>query len=79
MEREHTLQLQRSQPRRCAEIQAPLDIRRRDQVVYIAAPVGYFVPPRFAFSIALGLSLLAIALTILTPVLAIRTHAEIRA
>jgi hypothetical protein len=47
--------------------------------VYIAAPVGYFVLPRFAFSIALGLSLLAIALTILTPVLAIRNHAEIRA
>ena len=47
--------------------------------VYIAAPVGYFVLPRFAFSIALSLSLLAIALTILSPVLAIRNHAEIRA
>jgi hypothetical protein len=46
--------------------------------VYIAAQVGYFVLPRFAFSIALS-PLLAIALTILSTVLAIPRHAEIRA
>ena len=46
--------------------------------VYIAFPVGYFVLPRFAFSIALS-PLPAIALTILSTVLAIPRHAEIRA
>jgi hypothetical protein len=46
--------------------------------VYIAAPVSYFVLPRFDPSIAAG-PLLAITFTILSPVLAIRTHAEIRA
>jgi hypothetical protein len=46
------------------------------QAVYILAPVGYFVPSRFNFSIALPLA--AIIVPNSAP-LAIPRHAEIRA